>query len=164
MQSEYIFQVITKGIVSSLVLVCHSYIRLEGRTSCDKLYEVLYASVWNPLCILPESENFSQGSKLVYFPLRIHDCGHLFSACIVLCCNVEFVHTLDRHTQWSRTYCWQVSGITHEAYETEYRQECRFPADSYCTFYDCGKMKGKVYRKNPNVTETLQSNLLIVQT
>jgi len=41
----------------------------------------------------------------------------------------------------------------------QYRQVCRFPAGSYCTFYDGGKMEGKVYRKNPNATETLQSNL-----
>jgi len=65
--------------------------------------------------------------------------------------------------QWYRTYCWQVNGFTHEVYETEYRQAHRYPAVSYCAFCEWGKMKGKVYRENPNTTETVQSNLFIVQ-
>jgi len=54
----------------------------------------------------------------------------------------------------------------HEVYETEYSEAHtrRYPAIIYCTFNDWGKMIGKVYRKNPNTTETLQSSLFFVQT
>jgi hypothetical protein len=92
MRSEYIFWILTKGIALSLVLVCHSYNRLQDGTLYDKIYEVLYASVY----MLLESENISQGSKLVYFSLRIQVWGHLFSTCSGLCCDVEFIHRVDR--------------------------------------------------------------------
>lgn len=88
MQSEYIFQILAKGLVLSLVFVCHGYNRLQGGTLYGKIYEVLYASVY----ILPESEKISQGSKLVYFSLRIQVWGHCFQL-VVTCAVMQNLYT-----------------------------------------------------------------------
>jgi hypothetical protein len=44
-QFEYIFQILTKGIVSSLVLVCNSYSRSQGELRTTKFMKYLCISM-----------------------------------------------------------------------------------------------------------------------